>query len=98
MSIGTPGSRTPWRCAGAIVSTQIEAHVAAIAWYGFHAAEGIDNPRGCIGTVALSVESLIPVVEWSRTWLTLDPSGPRVLPRWLIEAAMDDELGHWSLP
>ena len=66
--------------------TKVEAYVSVIVddrSFGTNMGEGV-------GTVALTMNSLVPIVIRSRAGLIVDNSGPGVLTRRLIEMAVND--------
>ena len=73
---------------------KVEANVRIVVYEQLAARFRITDQRVRVGLIALGMNAFVPVVEGCGGRFDLNFTGPRILARWLVEMAMDDERGH----
>ena len=69
----------------------VEGEVFVVVHHRHDVVRVVGDAAEGIGPVALVVDPRVPVVEWSRALLARNAPGPGVLPRRLIEMAVENE-------
>ena len=77
--------------------SKIEIDVGVIIYDALDLAAPIYDSRERVGPVAFGIDPLIPIVKRPRAILAIDRAGPRILPRRLIEMAVNYYRGHARL-
>lgn len=73
---------------------EVETQVRIVIDDALDLALAVDDTRKCIGSVALEMNTLVPIMKWTRAIFAIEGAAPGILAGRLVEMTVDNDRQH----